>query len=115
MRWAKTRRLGVRYRFLASTDTLTLLVVLLRLAAILHSQQTPAAKPTTSANSGSSLRTAWGDPDLQGIWTDEYQTPLQCPSQFAGRELLTEEEVPALDKRRAVLPGREYRDKDSRG
>ena len=23
------------------------------------------------------LKTPWGEPDLQGIWTDEFDTPLQ--------------------------------------
>jgi hypothetical protein len=25
------------------------------------------------------LKTPWGEPDLQGIWTDEVETPLQRP------------------------------------
>ena len=39
-------------------------------------------------------RTAWGDPDLQGIWpgTDMVGVPLQRPSQFGNRNLLTDEE-----------------------
>ena len=31
--------------------------------------------PAGSATQGAA-KTAWGDPDLQGIWTDDYQTPL---------------------------------------
>ena len=27
-------------------------------------------------------RTPWGEPDLQGIWTNEYDTPLQRPAQL---------------------------------
>ena len=55
------------------------------------------------------LRTAWGDPDLQGIWTDQYQTPLQRPTQFANKELFTDEERAALDKQRAGLLRRDQR------
>ena len=29
--------------------------------------------------SATSTATPWGDPDLQGIWTDTYDTPLQRP------------------------------------
>jgi hypothetical protein len=54
-------------------------------------------------------RTAWGDPDLQGIWTDQYQTPLQRPTQFANKELFTDEERAALDKQRAGLLRRDQR------
>ena len=42
-------------------------------------------------------RTAWGDPDLQGIWVGSTLTPLERPSEHQGRDLLTEEEVRALE------------------
>jgi len=63
--------------------------------------------PATSAQS--SLRTPWGDPDLQGIWTDEYQTPLERPAKFAGREFLTDEEVADLEQKASAAPGRNAR------
>jgi hypothetical protein len=54
--------------------------------------------------------TPWGDPDLQGIWTDVYDTPLQRPAQFAGREFLTEDEVTALDSQRSAILRRDHRE-----
>ena len=39
------------------------------------------------------LRTSWGDPDLQGIWSYATFTPLQRPGDLAGRQFLTPEEV----------------------
>lgn len=39
-----------------------------------------------------------GRPDLTGIWTTQTFTPLQRPEQFAGRALLTEEEMATLTK-----------------
>ena len=42
--------------------------------------------------------TPWGDPDLQGIWTHGTITPLERPAEYAGRELLTDEEVAALNR-----------------
>src|SRR5437867_5717220 len=50
-----------------------------------------------------SLKTTWGDSDLQGIWTDDYQTPLQRPAKYAGREFLTDAEIAELDKARASI------------
>ena len=38
-------------------------------------------------------RTAWGDPDLQGTYTNKTTTPLQRPDNVGDREFLTEEEV----------------------
>jgi hypothetical protein len=58
---------------------------------------------------GAAPKTAWGDPDLQGIWTDPYQTPLQRPTQFANKELFTNEERAALDKQRAGILRRDQR------
>ena len=42
-------------------------------------------------------RTPWGHPDLQGIWVASTLTPLERPSQYQGRELLTPDEVAALE------------------
>jgi len=89
-------------------------VIIFSLAAIFVSGQapTPAARTTSTAKTVV-LLTPWGEPDLQGIWTDEHQTPLQRPTAYAGREFLTEAEIAALDKERAttsqrprVRPGR---------
>ena len=41
-------------------------------------------------------RTAWGDPDLQGIWnTANTGTPMERSTEFGTREFLTEEEIAA--------------------
>ena len=42
-------------------------------------------------------RTAWGDPDLQGIWTNRTTTPLERPSEYEGRTELSAEERADLD------------------
>jgi len=39
------------------------------------------------------LQTAWGHPDLQGVWDFSSDTPLNRPSEFEGRAFLTEEEA----------------------
>ena len=59
----------------------------------------PAAAQTQtgSVESWSAPRTSWGDPDLQGIWSFATITPLERPSRFAGRDVLTEEEVAAAN------------------
>jgi len=70
------------------------------------SAQAPAASATTPTPA---LKTPWGEPDLQGIWTDESDTPLQRPARFAGQEFFTEGQRAALDKARSELLGRERR------
>ena len=60
----------------------------------------PAAGQAASvdAKTGSALRTPWGDPDLQGVWTGSTLTPLQRPQELAGKAFLTEEEAAALEQ-----------------
>jgi len=67
------------------------------------------AQAPPSASETAVPKTSWGEPDLQGLWTDEYQTPLQRPAKFAGKEFLTDAERAALDRERAVMPGLEKR------
>ena len=43
-------------------------------------------------------RTAWGEPDLQGIWNAGTLTPLERPAKFAGKAVMTEEEAAELLK-----------------
>ena len=42
-------------------------------------------------------RTAWGDPDLQGVWTNRTTTPLERPDNYEGQEVLSAEERAELD------------------
>ncbi|MXY24333.1 MAG: hypothetical protein F4Y45_07405 [Acidobacteria bacterium] len=70
---------------------------------------TPLAANGQSA-AESSLRTPWGDPDLQGIWNNSTLTPFQRPEHLADREFLTEEEAADIEQtnadRNADLAGR---------
>lgn len=51
-----------------------------------------------SASTGADVpRTAWGDPDLQGIWTGSTLTPFERPPELGDRAYLTEEEAAALE------------------
>jgi hypothetical protein len=72
------------------------------------SAQNSAAAGTTPAAS-SSLKTPWGEPDLQGIWTDETTTPLQRPARYANQEAFSEAERAELDRVRSEVLGRERR------
>jgi hypothetical protein len=44
------------------------------------------------------FKTAWGEPDLQGIWANRTVTPLERPKAFAGKQALTPEEIARLEK-----------------
>jgi hypothetical protein len=55
------------------------------------------------------LKTAWGEPDLQGIWTDESDMPLQRSPKFANQETFTEAQRAELDRERSALMRRDKR------
>ncbi|MDP7479075.1 MAG: hypothetical protein QGI10_07385 [Vicinamibacterales bacterium] len=44
-------------------------------------------------------RTAWGAPDLRGVWDYRTMTPLQRPVEFAGKAVMTDEEAAAFQSR----------------
>jgi hypothetical protein len=77
------------------------LIVSMLIISLAASVKSPAAAPA--------LQTPWGEPDLQGIWTDESDTPLQRPAKFASQEVYTPAQRQELDKERAALLRRDRR------
>lgn len=47
-------------------------------------------------------RTPWGDPDLQGKWSNATLTPLQRPADLGDKEFFTEEEAAAYVRQRVA-------------
>ena len=65
------------YRF-----SLVLLVLLLSTTSLLNAHD----------------KTPWGDPDIQGTWSNQSPTPLERPDALAGKATLTEAEAAELEK-----------------
>ncbi len=61
------------------------------------------------AQSSKPLRTADGQPDLQGVWNFSTITPLERTAEFAGREFLTDAEAKAFEQRTAQQSNRDTR------
>src|SRR5579864_985219 len=58
-----------------------------------------ATAPGKAANAWTQPRTPWGDPDLQGIiWNYATITPFERPEEFAGKDVLTAEEVAQFER-----------------
>ena len=62
-----------------------------------------AARNSTAAAASDSpgytaARTAWGDPDFQGVWRYEAVIALERPARFAGREFLTDAEIAQIEQ-----------------
>ena len=68
-------------------------------------EQAPAAEAQLRAKSAAkdwtAARTAWGDPDLQGVWSYATTTPLSKPDSAGERTFLTDEEVLELADQQA--------------
>src|SRR5262245_41157745 len=75
-------------------------------AVLIIAHRTPTAADEVTAPA---LKTPWGEPDLQGIWTDETDTPLQRSPRYASQEFFTEAQRAELDSERAALLGRDKR------
>ena len=57
-------------------------------------------------------RTSWGTPDLGGVWDYNTLTPLERPSDYDGREFLTEEERAEIEQAARENVGEDYRPAD---
>ena len=59
---------------------------------------------------GAPPRTREGRPDLQGIWSYATLTPLERPSEFAGKAFLTDAEAAAFERETLTVQNRDRRD-----
>ncbi len=59
----------------------------------------PVVAAAQSGVASSPPRTAWGAPDLGGVWDFRTITPLERPDEFADKEVLTAEESAAREAR----------------
>jgi hypothetical protein len=91
-----------RFSFSITTPAIALAVGVVSAVSMTGvSAQAPALK--------TDLKTSWGEPDLQGIWTDESDTPLQRSPKFANQETFTEAQRAELDRERSALMRRDRR------
>ncbi len=93
----------MRERFSGSLITVAIAGAALGAGFSVSITQTSAQAPAPA------LTTPWGEPDLQGIWMDETDTPLQRPAKYATQEFFTEAQRAELDAQRAALGGKDNR------
>jgi hypothetical protein len=82
----------MRDRCLRSLGLLVIAIALTSMAAVTAGDQARPAAPWTAP------RTAWGDPDLDGVWNYATMTPLERPAALAGKDVLTVEEAAAYER-----------------
>lgn len=89
----------MRYRSLRAMCCYASALAALSLAAGTAVGQEAAAAPAEGARP----RTAWGEPDLRGLWDFRTLTPLQRPRQFADKEFLSDVEAVEFERRTVEL------------
>ena len=96
----------MRTRQFAAAGAVSALVVTV---GLLGATRIGLSGQTAGSRADASIRTPWGEPDLQGIWTTEVDTPFERPERFGDREFLTPEEQAELDEQRSGLISRNRR------
>src|SRR6266436_4659514 len=84
-------------------------VLLLPPAAVPVAGQSAAKSKTPAASAWTLPRTPDGQPDLQGIWANKVTTPLERPAKYAGKAVLTDEELAQAEKDAAATRFRDSR------
>jgi hypothetical protein len=88
-------------------------ILALGMPAVAGTADQAGAPARAAASQSTNMRTPWGEPDLQGIWSGDTLTPLQRPDRWADKPVLTPEEAAAVEKWVTSRKGRE--DRSQRG
>jgi hypothetical protein len=91
------------------------LVALAVASATAQQASVPAPAAGNRSQAWQAPRTPWGEPDLQGTYSNRTITPFERPANVQGREFFTPDEVATLEKRAQEQSGDEGRSKGTRG
>ena len=98
--------------------TVAMFTVVSIAGTVASAQETRTAAPGPTAGAAprkwTAPRTPWGEPDLQGTFSNRTITPFERPANVGGREFFTKEEVAALETRAQQSGGDEGRNKGTR-
>ena len=96
-------------KFSGSMSMVGATVVAVSAAVWMPTSRASAQALANSTALAPALKTPWGEPDLQGIWTDETDTPLQRSPRYASQEFFTATQREELDRERSSLLRRDKR------
>jgi hypothetical protein len=100
----------MRERFLGSMIRVAIAAAAASAVILVPITRTQAQAPLSSATAPvATLKTPWGEPDLQGIWTNETDTPLQRSAKYSNQDFFTETQREEIDRERSALLARDSR------
>ena len=91
------------------------LIGILSPAIVVASVALHAQTSAVTQRTGKSPLTAWGDPDLRGIWGYATMTPLERARELAEKAVFTEEEAAAYERRISRAASKAGRDRRRSG
>jgi hypothetical protein len=103
------------YRFPGSMITAAMVATAVGAVISMSVTGTSAQAPAASGTAAAAAKTPWGEPDLQGIWTDEFDTPLQRPAKYADQEFFTAAQRAELDAARTAILNRFANEREING
>ena len=71
-------------------------VLAVALGVLAFAFMTPHAASAQPSEAEAAPQSAWGAPDLQGVWDFRTATPLERPAELAGKDVLSDEEAAAV-------------------
>src|SRR5437870_13288302 len=83
---------------LALRGCMAVMILLVLLSGVARAQ---APKTAGTAKKWTPPHTPWGDPDLQGIWSNATITPIERPKELGEKEFLTDDQAAELEARAA--------------
>ena len=94
------------HRYVASVGVLAAVIAVVLLAPVFAQAPSSAARASAPAKTWKAPRTADGQPDLQGFWTNTTYTPLERPKDVT-KEFYTREEAVEIAKHAALVEAEE--------
>ena len=74
---ATQRRSDMRRRVLQLVAVVATITCVALVLTTVHGQTTSTPKPARATKAGPAAKTPWGEPNLEGIWTQEYAEPVE--------------------------------------
>ena len=93
----------------SQSDVRRLILAIALAVAVFPSAHVTSQAQTAAPRKWTPPRTAWGHPDLQGMWANGTLTPLERPKELAGKPMFTEEEARRAAEERIQRGNRDLR------